>query len=47
MYGLMKKNQIIKSEIAAFLIFGLAYLTVSFLPEDEISTKIKMGIVFL
>lgn len=48
----MKKiiNYILKlilSELLAILIFGGAYLIASLLPTDEISIKIKWGILFL
>ena len=40
--------KIILSELLAILIFGGAYLIASFLlPNDDISTKIKWGILFL
>ena len=39
--------KIIVSELSAILIFGGAYLIASLLPNDELSTKIKWGILFL
>jgi len=37
----------IASELIAILIFGFAYFVASLLPADEISSKIKWGILFL
>ena len=39
--------KIIISELSAILIFGGPYLIISLLPTDEISMKIKWGILFL
>jgi hypothetical protein len=42
-----KINQIVISEIIAALIFGFSYVIVSLLPEDDISNKLRYGILFL
>jgi len=44
---LRKLIKIIISEVIAIIIFGFFYFIVSLLPEDDISSKIKYGILFL
>ena len=39
--------EVILTELSAILIFGGAYLIASLLPIDEVSTKIKWGILWL
>lgn len=40
-------NRIIKSEIIALIIFGVAYLIAVNLPDDSISDFIERGIIVL